>query len=319
MRPKISISINPSYLCNFRCGFCYLTKEQLKDKTKVSIERLKEVFAEILKEYELDQVDIYGGEVLLLPEDYLSDIVTMAYQAGAENVNLVTNLSLQSPVLEWDDISIAVSYDFTAREKSDLVFTNMLALTRPFSVLVLLTPEVLNITPAEFISTFNLFSNLTSVEIKPYSANQANQLNVTDLQFSEYVESILRSDIPRNFRLTNELYLKKAYTNQRNAFSDDHVYITPNGHLAVLEFDENGNEFFLELSSLYQFKEWTSLERNRVLANTFCNTCQYKGRCLSEHLRVVDKDPSVYSCNGHFLLLKNMEWRLDLHDDDTEL
>ena len=31
MKP-ITVSINPSYFCNFRCDFCYLTSEQLGDQ-----------------------------------------------------------------------------------------------------------------------------------------------------------------------------------------------------------------------------------------------------------------------------------------------
>ncbi len=34
------VSINPSYFCNFRCDFCYLTKEQLGDQKRISIEKM---------------------------------------------------------------------------------------------------------------------------------------------------------------------------------------------------------------------------------------------------------------------------------------
>ena len=39
--PKINLSINPSYHCNFRCNWCYLTPKQLayKDNDLYQIKR----------------------------------------------------------------------------------------------------------------------------------------------------------------------------------------------------------------------------------------------------------------------------------------
>src|SRR5690606_3327439 len=83
---------------------------------------------------------------------------------------------------------------------------------------------------------------------------------------------------------------------EQNSFSDDHIYITPNGEFAVLEFDKNDNEYFMELSSFQDYLDWTMIEKNRVSMNGYCMSCEYYGRCLSEHLREV-KDISQ-SCNG---------------------
>ena len=42
----MNISINPSYFCNFRCDFCYLTPEQLGDQKKIKPEKLDELLFE---------------------------------------------------------------------------------------------------------------------------------------------------------------------------------------------------------------------------------------------------------------------------------
>ena len=34
---KITVSINPSYFCNFRCNFCYLTSKQLGDQKQIPL------------------------------------------------------------------------------------------------------------------------------------------------------------------------------------------------------------------------------------------------------------------------------------------
>ena len=44
-----TVSINPSYFCNFRCDFCYLTPEQLGNQKKISLERLDQLLGDIPK------------------------------------------------------------------------------------------------------------------------------------------------------------------------------------------------------------------------------------------------------------------------------
>lgn len=148
---------------------------------------------------------------------------------------------------------------------------------------------------------FNLMDNLESVEIKPYSSNQANQQNVSFRDFEEFVKKWITSDIPKKFTFVNEYLIGESINKQRNSFSDDHIYITPSGRYAVLEFDLNDNEFFLEYDTLDEYYDWCEKEKMRVKKNKFCSECEYFGNCLSEHLREV-KDLNN-SCNGFKLLL----------------
>jgi hypothetical protein len=160
--------------------------------------------------------------------------------------------------------------------------------------------------PDEMISIFNLLSNLQSVEIKPYSSNQANQHAVSFKDFEDFVKKWIVSSTHKNFTFVNELLIQDVIDNRRNSFSDDHVYITPSGNFAVLEFDLNDNEFFLEYDSFEKYIEWTKKEKLRVQNNKFCSNCEYFGKCLSEHLREVkDLDNS---CNGFKLLI---DWYKD--------
>jgi MoaA/NifB/PqqE/SkfB family radical SAM enzyme len=74
-----TVSINPSYFCNFRCDFCYLTPEQLGDQKKISLEKLDELLADIPK---IDYIDLYGGEIGALKKDYfygLKDTIRKHY------------------------------------------------------------------------------------------------------------------------------------------------------------------------------------------------------------------------------------------------
>ena len=54
------VSINPSYFCNFRCDFCYLSTKQLGDQKQISFDKLDELLSQVDN---IEHIDLYGGEV----------------------------------------------------------------------------------------------------------------------------------------------------------------------------------------------------------------------------------------------------------------
>jgi sulfatase maturation enzyme AslB (radical SAM superfamily) len=289
------LSINPWYYCNFRCKFCYLTEQQLSDKKLLELDRLNEILSEISQQENIDKVDLYGGELGLLPKQYWNDLVTLLNVYGIDDISLITNLSMVNDITLDDRVYTTVSYDFKAREDFERVFKNMALLNRPFSILVLASSDVMEQDVDEMITMFNMLENLVSVEIKPYSSNQANQFTVPYTLYEDFVKKwILHPN--KNFEFVNESLLGSVLNKTRSSFSDDHVYITPNGKYGVLEFDLNDNEFFLEYDTLEEYWQWCDKEKHRVGLNKYCSSCEYYGNCLSEHLREVKSLEE--SCNG---------------------
>jgi hypothetical protein len=272
-----------------------LTKEQLNSKTKVSIDELDKRLSEIPV---IDYVDLYGGEFATLPKAYVSELKATIRKYYTGEINIVTNFSVMRDELFSDDISLAVSYDFKAREKHEDVFMNMLMSPKEISILILASPEVLEMNVDEMILQLNILGQLKSVEIKPYSQNQSNSLEIDGKKFDRFILDWINSDIVKNFIFTNEDNLNKVLDGTRNAFSDDHVYITPTGKFAVLEFDDNDKEFFMELDSIDQYYEWSKKERDNIYPG--CYDCNYLGRCLTEHYRKL-------SCSGHKELIEAYE------------
>jgi sulfatase maturation enzyme AslB (radical SAM superfamily) len=291
----LTLSINPWYYCNFSCEFCYLTKEQLADTKLLSLDTLNQRLAEISSQDTIEMVDLYGGELGILPEDYWNNLIDLLHTYNIYDINLITNLSMINKITKDERVYVSVSYDFTAREDYERVWRNMALLERPFSVLMLASPNLINKDVDEMVAMFNSLNNLVSVEIKPYSSNQANQLNVNYTEFEEFVKLWLINK-NKKFSLTNELLIHSVIDKQRSSFSDDHVYITPSGKYGVLEFDLNDNEFFLEYETLDEYFKWCEKEKNKVSKNKFCSGCNYFGHCLSEHLRDVKSLDN--SCNG---------------------
>jgi sulfatase maturation enzyme AslB (radical SAM superfamily) len=297
MNRPITVSINPSYFCNFRCNFCYLTEEQLSDQTKISLEKLDNLLSQVPN---IGHVDLYGGEIGVLKKDYfygLRDVIRKYY---TDKINIITNYSMIHEGFYENDFYLSVSYDWTAREKSDKVYQNMLMSPVPIAVLVLASPQILSMNVDDLILSMNMCSSIQSVEIKPYSINQSNFYNVTHKDFEEFIKKWINSPIKKNFDFINELKIKDSLDRTYVAFSNDHVYITPKGKFAVLEFDNDDKEYFLELDSYNEYLEWARLE---PLKNTseICRRCEYYGHCLTEHYRYVKNLDN--SCNGYKGLL----------------
>lgn len=301
--PNITLSVNPSYYCNFRCNFCYLTTEQLSAKETISIERLDTLLEEISKHYTISHIDLYGGEVLLLSDAYHATLKELWAKYGVDQLNINTNLSLVTEAALDLDYSLSISYDFSVREKSDKVLENMLTLPRSYRVLTLVSRALLDtVSVEECVQTFNILNQMEGMEFKPYSSNQANQQTVSYKEYEGFVYAVLTHP-ERNFKVENEYLLESVLSGDSNSFSDDHLYITPKGELAVLEFDSNDHEYFLPVNGVEGYKEWCALEHTRVQVSPVCGSCNYYGKCLSEHLRpVVNLEES---CNGfHDLIVK---------------
>ena len=294
------ISINPWYYCNFSCNFCYLTKEQLADKTLLDLNILAARIDEVLSIDTIHGVDLYGGEIGLLTEEYVEELCGILTSRGIDDINIITNLSMVNRVITNPDLYVSVSYDFDCREQHDRVWSNLLMLDRQFSILILASKDLILKDVDQMISQLNLLKNLISVEIKPYSINQSNSYPVSDKDFELFIQKWLESDIEMSFEFVNENNIKKTLNGTRNAFSNDHVYITPEGKFAVLEFDLNDKEYFKTLNSIQEYKDWALNEPNKNVSQ-ICKSCDYYGKCLTEHYRYVkDLDNG---CNGYKTLI----------------
>jgi len=305
---NITLSINPSYFCNFRCNFCYLTDNQLSDTKKIPIPILDIRLQEVSKVRNIEWIDLYGGEIGALKKDYFLNLKNVIKKYYTGKINIITNFSMLHEGFFEKDCYLSVSYDFEAREKSDLVFNNMLQSKVPIAVLILASQKVIQMNVDDMIQKLNLCSSIESVEIKPYSINQSNSYNVTHKDFEIFVQRWLDSKIEKKFDFINESKIIKSLNKQYNAFSNNHVYITPNGNFAVLEFDKEDKEYFLELNSFREYVKWANNEPIKNVSD-ICKQCKYFGHCLTEHYRYVKNLNN--GCNGYKGLLDYYAQRME--------
>ena len=245
-------------------------------------------------------VDLYGGEIGLLSEEYVISLCNLLNKYSIDDINIITNLSMVNDVILNPELYVTVSYDFECREQHDRVWNNMLKLTKPFSILLLAGKDLITKDVDDMIVQLSLLKNLTSVEIKPYSTNQSNAHNVSHIDYEEFVKKWIDSPITKEFQFVNEDNIRRSLDGTRNAFSDDHIYITPDGNFAVLEFDLNDREYFKTLTSIDDYVKWADNEPE-LNVSQICRDCDYYGRCLTEHYRYVKT--LDYGCNGYKGLL----------------
>ena len=263
------------------------------DQKKIEPEKLDELLSQV--EDPIDHIDLYGGEIGAIKRSYYEEIKEVIKKHYDGTININTNFSMLDDRFFADDVSLSVSYDFEAREKHEIVFHNMLYSPKPISLLILASPRVITMDVDEMVQNLNLINSIISVEIKPYSTNQANTFEITHKDYENFVIKWLESPIQKNFQFINYDNIVDSYNKHYNAWSDDHVYITPNGKFGVLEFDKNDNEYFLELPSYSSYQQWAWQEKR--VQSPICNSCSYFGHCLTEHYRYV-KDLKN-SCNGY--------------------
>ena len=156
---------------------------------------------------------------------------------------------------------------------------------------MLVTPELLERDVIADIRFINSIKNIEYVELKPYSSNQSNQNNF-DEAYIEYVALWLDNS---HKTVTEQRIVYKA-----NYFESPHVFLTPSGDFAVLDFDNNGDEYFriIDISDLSGILEE---EANMVFSGN-CSTCQYVGVCLTEHYRKTDGVDNIYCSGGRILI-----------------
>ena len=289
------ISLAPSFHCNFRCPWCYLSVDQLRDKTLLDLNLLDKKLTEAGT---IEHIDIYGGEPATLPDAYVAELLTLLKQ-HTNSINVISNFSIVPDWFHRDDLSISASYDWTFRQSHEKVLNNIIGFSKPVPILMLATEDLCKIAPKEIATVLNSISTVKSLEIKPYSTNQFNQHTMDWTVFEEWIKIWLALDL--NFEFVNRSLLERSVKKLYNAYSDNHLYIGPDGSFSVLDFDLNDREYFRSMQNLEEYQSWIRAERQMVQTNKFCSKCQWKGHCATEHYRNVTT--TNRSCNGFKNLL----------------
>jgi len=290
---RFSVSINPTYKCSAGCKFCYLGDQRL-DQTLLPLSKLHDKLSKLS---EIETIDIYGGEISELTDNYIFDLLDCVRGFNPRRINITTNLSRISSAFLEPDVDLYVSWDYVARQDWKNTLSNLQHLHRDFSIITLATRKIAKeLFLKEYVKILNRLEGLTSVEVKPYSPNQYNSIWGSEESFETVVKYLLCDD-SRKFGLANEDLMNMALEGNRPHLHD-HVFINPRGLYSTIDFDENGLEYFKTIKDVNGIFSKEVDDIVRMGSNPLCRECKYNQSCLSEHI-------NYNTCTGHKDLL---EW-----------
>jgi organic radical activating enzyme len=141
------MNIIPTYKCNFNCPFCYTKK--LSDKELLDLNWLKN---QLNKIPDINNIDILGGELSILPIDYQKQLIDICTEKlNGKKPQMITNLKIVTPFIY--QIDPVVSYDINLRQDSEIVLSNLIKLDTEYDINMIVTQEVINKGP-EYILKF---------------------------------------------------------------------------------------------------------------------------------------------------------------------
>lgn len=300
---KHTINIMPSFVCNYDCGYCYL-KGTNYGNSILSLSRIKEMLDEYTSHFKttLDNttIDIYGGEVTLLPrilkdKDYLVNLFKLACKYS-NNINIISNLTYFEEIsrvyesLTDDEVGkFGYSTSLLNRERSewqsDLMKVSMIT-PSPKSILVVVTRDIYRTKPEKLLEMLNS-TGATSVTFLQLVNSKTNYFEeITNEEYSKKIRFLIEVYLENkySFTLGNITRLEECLREEYNPSDDKVIYFMPSGKYGGLTITER--EEFIEYDNLD-----TAININKSMTEfveylSDCDKCEFYKKCAADHIKV---------------------------------
>lgn len=283
MKPLLDVSINPTYQCNMDCPFCYLKGKH--DSPVLSIEKLLDVFNRLKETYEINNVDLYGGEILTLPSDYVQSLI-WNFENKGKSFSIVTNGTIHNPILMWNTVELNFSWDYKFRPKYKEVLDYVDSVPKMFNKTptVILTSPLLNSYKYEVVDILNSTEHEFYIDVKPCYHTSKNNVAVKD-SFYAFQQLVLFL----HFNCKHKILPALSCFEQKQP-PPLHCFIDPYGNVVDIAYDENGNEYFKPFDG-------------KLCDDKQCENCRYKNGCFKEHGFV----KTDFDCCGQKNLIETLQ------------
>lgn len=285
----------PTFRCNYRCSYCYLGK-RVENDSFLNLTVLDQRLSELSKEFSFDFVSIYGGEMGLFSEKYVSELCKIISHY-CDHYGFSTNFSRKwfNDYCQKNCLPLLISlnkerpnYESTLSRLKKYHHTNA-------TLGVVVLPSVLN---ENVESLFDFYNDLGyNVYFFQYHPNQNSKVNfnLTQRDYTEFLQRFIEKykQSEPTFELVN---LKELENPNYNPKDSGFIYIFPNGKFGSTEYN-NGVERFVEFSNLNQWKVWA--KKRDIQYFLSCNLCEYYGKCKAEHIVTTERP----WCSGLYTLL----------------
>ena len=294
MKHQISLSVMPSYFCEYSCKFCYLGALK-ENKEKLNIGLLNSQIKDIITKYDVEHCLVYGGEITLLRLGYLCSVFSVLSQY-LHNISIVTMLSKLDVIKHLLDkfpaLQISTSYNFD--EYSKLIANRIQKLKqfykKPIVVNTIVDKKLISKSIEEVEQTF-LDIGIDAVLFLPYSKSVLNKEDASqyEISFAEYEQFLIKAI---------HSFKKIKILNKPNQAAKRSLFITPQNEYALVQYNDKLEEHFEVCRSLLNF-EYKHVQSIPVR----CISCQYyENKCMADHMLVQNNQ-----CNGLINLIQEYE------------
>ncbi|HEG8098399.1 TPA: radical SAM protein [Campylobacter jejuni] len=248
---KVVLTVIPTTLCNRRCPFCFYTEQELLDSMVLPLHILRERVREMIDQYPDHDIvfTVYGGEVFLLPQDYLKSLYATLLSYNPIEVVTITNGTEDLPEFfkKLDKrFRIVVSYykDNTRFKKTVLSYIADIGISR------------------------------VGVNILRYKTGHREIERF--LKVNNIRHGLSNSTIKTKFNNTRSLLPTKVRTDEefkKTSDSHEHSYhLFPNGTVRLSDAGL-ATQVFSDLNSAIAYR------RGTIQTEEKCQTCAIRGTC----------------------------------------
>lgn len=290
----MTVSVCPTFKCNQRCNYCYLG-DKVCDSETLRISTLVHMLSKLCLKHSISRIDIFGGEVSLLSDDYLKEL-NFCCKSFASNVSVVTNLHRDISHI-FKNITISLNEE---RTDFDAILNKLPTLPYDFALSIVVLPSIVNAFKsgkAQYMLNF-IPRNCNSVHLVQYSQShmQKHKIVVSDDDY-EYVVfeacKMKKSGI-LPFKLQN---LDDIQSQQYSPLMSESIFVLPSGEYAWISYQDHEEKF----STSYNLADYdAAVAKEYNIYKMKCEKCRYFQRCYTEHLDLSKQ------CSGHKQLLDMM-------------
>lgn len=295
-----NLSIQPTFLCNFNCSYCYLGN--LRNCSDIlDLRVLEQRIEEILNKYQIRNINLYGGEISLLKPSYLEELVDICSKIGIKPT-VITNLSNDWIVDFCEKGSLPLSISLNEERpyyKETLEKIKKLRNKGNKNLSVVVLPSMLDKDYSDLMSFYEkLGLDVFFIQYHPsvHSCKSGVVYDININHFSNFLKGIISEKHRKDYeiKIINEDTLNnKDYNPLMSGF----LFITPFGQYSTVLY-QDGIERYEYFNSLEEWEECCKKEYREYFLK--CNLCEYFGKCKAEHLEVMDKK----ECSGLYELQK---------------
>jgi sulfatase maturation enzyme AslB (radical SAM superfamily) len=278
------LHIMTNYTCNYDCEYCYLGALK-NDKKILDLSKLRQQLEEIAHRDTIDNINLYGGEITLLPFNYISELIDICKMYSSQ-VSIVTNYSNKAYNDFFEKQGIDFSTSINAERDNNTLTESALLINnnKNLSLIQVVTPSLLQISPKEILQHLSLFNlNVGFLQYSPAKHAKVNY-NITNKQYSDFLKNITyeyKKD-KYNFVISNIIEIEEVILDMYSPLMRSVLFINPYNQYCCVQYDD-GLEYFKAFDSLEAWADECNREEKKY--EKMCKQCQFYGHCYAEHIK----------------------------------